>query len=240
MELGLEDRVVLVTGASSGIGRAAARAFAGERARVAITYHRNRAGAEGTAERVHAAGGDALVVELDLADAASVHHAVASVAARWGGIDVLVNNAFDVDLADGGWQPMLRTNLEGVLHTLDAALPAMGAGGWGRVLFVSSSLAEVGYGPAPLAAAKAALDGLCRTLARELGQRGILVNVVMPGITTTESALRRIPEQVRAQVTAMTPSQRLSSPEDVANALLFLGSPANGNITGQTLRVTGG
>ena len=246
MDLGLHDRVVLITGASSGIGAATARAFAGEGARVAITYHRNPEGAEQTADQVRAAGGKPLVARLDLGDSRGIHQAVAGVAERWGRIDVLVCNAFDVDAAvpersaQAGWQPMLRTNLEGVFHTLDATLPAMESLGWGRILFVSSSLAEVGFGDAALAAAKAALYGLCRTLARQLGPAGVLVNVVMPGVTTTGSALARIPEQVRAQVVAMTPSQRLSTPHDVANALLFLGSDANGNITGQVLRVTGG
>jgi len=238
MDLGLRDRVVLVSGASSGIGAATARAFGGEGARVAVTYHRNRAGAEQTAGQVREAGGEATVVRMDLADPASIHAAATQVADRWGGIGVLVGNAFDVDAES--WQPMLRTNLEGVFHTVDAVRPLMDGHGWGRILFVSSSLAEVGFGDPALAAAKAALYGLCRALARELGPAGILVNVVMPGITTTESALTRIPEQLRAQVAAMSPSQRLSDPDDVANALLFLGSPANGNITGQVLRVTGG
>jgi NAD(P)-dependent dehydrogenase (short-subunit alcohol dehydrogenase family) len=238
MDLGLRDKIVLVSGASSGIGAATARAYGGEGARVAVTYHRNRAGAEQTAAKVREAGGEAMVVAMDLADAPSIHAAAAQVARRWGGIDVLVGNAFDVDAES--WQPMLRTNLEGVFHTVDAVRPLMDGQGWGRILFVSSNLVEVGFGDAALAAAKAALYGLCRTLARELGPAGVLVNVVMPGLTTTESALTRIPDQLRAQVAAMTPSQHLSTPDDVANALVFLGSPANGNITGQVLRITGG
>jgi 3-oxoacyl-[acyl-carrier protein] reductase len=227
-----------VSGASSGIGAATARAYGGEGARVAVTYHRNRAGAEQTAANVREAGGEAMVVAMDLADAPSIHAATAQVARRWGGIDVLVGNAFDVDAES--WQPMLRTNLEGVFHTVDAVRPLMDGQGWGRILFVSSNLVEVGFGDAALAAAKAALYGLCRTLARQLGPAGVLVNVVMPGLTTTESALTRIPDQLRSQVAAMTPSQHLSTPDDVANALVFLGSPANGNITGQVLRITGG
>jgi len=138
MDTGLRDAVVLVTGASSGIGQAAARAFGREGARVAITYHTNEALAEETAQQVLETGGESFVVRLDLEDAASINAAISAVAEHWGGIDVLVVNAvawpqgrtgrdappFE-DIASAYWQQTLRSTLEGAFHTIQAALPAM-------------------------------------------------------------------------------------------------------------------
>jgi NAD(P)-dependent dehydrogenase (short-subunit alcohol dehydrogenase family) len=250
MELGLKDRRVLITGGSSGIGRAAAIAFAREGARVAITYRGDHAGATRTAEAT-----GAVAARLDLADADGVWRAIGDLAERLGGIDVLVNNAaettrhaeaFDpsapgfADTPPERWRPLLVTGLEGVFHTLQAALPAM-SGGWGRIAFVSSGAAERG-GPREeaYAASKAALTGLTASLARELGPAGILVNIVMPALTTTERVVSTVPEPVRTMIAGHAPTRRLSTPDDVANTLLFLCSTANGNITGETVRVTGG
>jgi NAD(P)-dependent dehydrogenase (short-subunit alcohol dehydrogenase family) len=256
MDYGLRNRVVLVTGGSSGIGRATAVAFGREQAKVAITFRANDEGAATTAAAVADAGGQSTAVRLDLADRDSIRSAVEDVAERWGGIDVLVNNAADTarhaeafnpagpgfaEIPPEHWQPQLLTGLDGIFHTLQAVLPAMRNRGWGRIAFVSSAAAERG-GPREeaYAASKAALTGLTASLARELGPDGILVNTVMPALTATERVNRTVPEPVRRMIASHLATGRLSTPDNVAAAIVFLCSSANGNITNETLRVTGG
>jgi len=256
MELGLRGRVVFVTGGSSGIGQATAVAFGREQANVAITYRTNTDGAKATVAAVTDAGGQAIAVRLELADPDSVRAALAETTARWGGIDVLVNNAAEtdrhaeafnpagpafVDIPPEHWQLQLTTGLDGIFHTLQAALPAMRGRDQGRIAFVSSAAAEHG-GPREqaYAATKSALTGLAASLARELGPDGILVNIVMPAMTTTDRVRRIVPEPVQQMIAGHLPTGRLSTPDDVANAIVFLCSTANGNITGETLHVTGG
>jgi NAD(P)-dependent dehydrogenase (short-subunit alcohol dehydrogenase family) len=248
METGLNDRVVLVTGASSGIGAATAAAFGAEGARVAITYHTNRTGAQATAHRVEAAGGKALVVALDLAAPASIGAAVGRVLDHWGQLDVLVANAVywgadrpdptirfeDVPLAQ--WQAMVNANVVGNAAVIGAVLPTMRARRWGRIVLVSSGAAEEGLpGPGPYGTAKAALHGLARSLAWEAGHDGVLVNVVAAGFTLTDRRWQP-PTDLLATLAARTPSRRLSTPGDVARLIVFLGSAANTNLTGELLR----
>jgi NAD(P)-dependent dehydrogenase (short-subunit alcohol dehydrogenase family) len=182
--------------------------------------------------------------------------AVGSVSQRWGGIDVLVASAVhwgaeslpdparrfeDVPAAE--WQQMIRANLEGTVATVQAVLPVMRGRADARIVLVSSDVARMRDPRYPglgiYAAAKAALSGLACGLVAEL--RGeVLVNIVCPGLTLTERNLARMPAQRRAERAVGIPTGRLSAPEDVADVILFLGSPANRNITGETLNVTGG
>lgn len=244
----LDDRVVLVTGSSSGIGRATAVAFGRERARVAVTYHTDEDGGESTATLVREAGGDAFVVQYDMMDRASIDAAVEAVIDRWGALDVLVNNAVPSgvgptpfpEVARESWQRFVHGIQDGVFHTVRAALPAMQEAGWGRIVSVSSSSAEGGTaGMASYATAKAGIHGLTGVLADEFGEEGILSNVVMPGMVLTERNLER-PKDVREAVAERTPSGRITTPEDVANLVVFLGSAANGNVNGAVVPVTGG
>lgn len=251
MDLGLRGHTALVTGSSSGIGRAAAVAFAGEGARVAVTYHRNRQGADETAQQVHAAGGETLITPYDLADRNVIRSSVATIEREWGVLNVLVNNAAPMDLsAPTGqpfedvplerWQSMLRQTLEGVAFTVQCAVPLMRRSGWGRIVTVSSDAVDGWPGLGPYATAKAGLHGLSRTLAVELGPANILSNVVMPAMVLTESVQERVPPEHKDQVKEHTPSRRLTTPEDVARLIVFLGSQANQQITGEIIRVTGG
>ena len=254
MDTGLRGKIVFVTGGSSGIGRATAVAFGREGARVALSYRNDRAGAAETAGMVGEAGGEALTVRYDLADESSIRRAVEEVVERWGALHVLVNNAVRWPGRGGSggvtlfeevpperWQEDTRTLLEGAYLTIQAVLPLMRAAGWGRIVNVSSSLAEDGMaGGAPYTAAKAGLHGLTRTLAKELAPAGILANVVMPGLTLTERARRAIPGEVLDGEAARTPTGRLTAPEEVAALVVFLGSAANGHVNGENIRVTGG
>lgn len=245
----LQDRVVLVTGSSSGIGRATAVAFGQEQARVAITYHSNRNGAEETADRVREASGDAFVVQYDMTDGESIDAAVQAVVDHWETITVLVNNAVpsglhptpfeDIQLAE--WQRLVQGIQDGVFHTVQAALPAMRTDDWGRIINISSSSAEIGSrNMAPYATAKAGVHGLTRVMATELGEEEILSNVVMPGMVLTEKNLEQVPQSDRETIAEQTPSKCITTPEDVADLVVFLGSTANGNINGAVIPVTGG
>jgi NAD(P)-dependent dehydrogenase (short-subunit alcohol dehydrogenase family) len=245
----MKGRVVLVTGASKGIGAATARAFGAEAARVAITYHTDRAGAEMVASSIEEAGGEAMVVPLRLAAPATAAEAAGAVTERWGDIDVLVANAVDwgsdappdpsvrfEDVPLDHWHRMMDANLIGTVAAVRSVLPGMRRNGWGRIVLISSSVAEEGIpGPGPYGTAKSSLYGLSRSLAWEGGRDGILVNVVAPGFTLTETRAA-FPDAVIAELAAGTPTRRLSDPDDVARLIVFLGSDANRNLTGEVLR----
>ena len=251
MDFGLKDQVVLVTGSSGGLGMAVALAYAAEGAKVAVTYHANRDGAQQTAQQVEAAGGEALIVQFDLDNPASIHAAVASIKDTWGALHVLVNNAVGANVAPNRglkfeevppdqWQGVINRALEGTYLTIQAALPLMRASGWGRIVNVSSDGAIHGVpGLAPYSSAKAGLSGLTITLAAELGPANILTNIVMPGFIATESNLQ-IQQNYLDMIQKGTPSGHLTTPEDVANLIVFLGSKANANVNGQTVLISGG
>ncbi|MFI9782661.1 SDR family NAD(P)-dependent oxidoreductase [Kitasatospora sp. NPDC051984] len=251
MDLGLRERVVLVTGATGGIGRAVARAYAAEGARVAVAYRSDRAAAEQFADEL---GGPerAFALPYDLEDPKSPQLAVAEVERRWGRLDVLVANAvrwgerripgtrFE-DVPEPDWLPVIDGNLAPTVRTVQAAVGGMRARGWGRIVLISSHNALGGNrGQEFYGAAKAGLHGLTRSLMWDLTGTDVLVNVVCPGLTTTERVAAGLPAPVRERETAATPSGRLSSPEEVARAVLYLGSAANGNVTGEALAVAGG
>ncbi|TDD12631.1 SDR family NAD(P)-dependent oxidoreductase [Nonomuraea diastatica] len=252
MELGLTGKSVLVTGASSGIGRAAARLFAAEGARVALTYRVNKDGAQSTVTEIERAGGTAIALQYDLGDAASIRTAVDGVIDAHGGVDVLVANASpwsgphlpprafeDVPVAE--WQTQLREELDGAFHTVQAVLPSMKARGWGRLVFVSAASVRSGIpGEEAFIASKAGINAFSRTLASEAGTSGILSVVVSPGATATDTTRRALPPKVMSRVAASAATGRISTPEEVARAIVFLGSEANGNITGTIVEVTGG
>ncbi|GLZ36632.1 SDR family oxidoreductase [Actinokineospora sp. NBRC 105648] len=248
MDWGVRDRTVLVTGGGKGIGLAVARAFHAEGARVALTWRSD----EEVAARVAAELGErACHVRYALDEPGSPDAAVAEVCARWGGVDVLVANAlvrprrrgpgerFE-DFSPDEWEPLL-SNVSGVVRTVQAVLGGMRERGWGRIVLVSSHVAVDGkprqeiYG-----AVKMAMHGLMRSLTWDVGGDGVLVNVVSPGLTVTEGVVKVLPEVVREEEVRVTPTGRLSTPEEVAAAVLFLGSGANGNVSGEVLTVAGG
>jgi len=247
MDIGVRNRVVLVTGGSSGIGAAVAQRYGEEGAQVALTYRTNAAAADTVATQIRDKGGDAMTVAMDLNDPASVTAAVDAVTQQWGTVDILVANAVrwdaggppdpsatfeDVPLTE--WTASLDANVTGVVAAIRHVLPGMRARRWGRVVLVSSSVAEQGIpGPGPYGAAKAALHGLVRTLAWNAGRDGVLVNAVLPGFTLTD---RQAGSPLVDRLTATVPSRRLSGADDVARLILFYGSAANANVTGELVR----
>jgi 3-oxoacyl-[acyl-carrier protein] reductase len=252
METNLAGRSVLITGATGGIGQAIARAFGAEGARVAVAYHEAKDAALRLAEELGSAEGRALAVHYALDRPGSPEQAVAEVTEAWGEVDILVANAMRwgtrrtpgivlEDVPAGEWEPVIGENLLPTVRTVQLAVPSMRRRGWGRIVLISSHIAADGRrGQEFYGAAKAGLHGFARSVAWDLGASGILVNVVAPGLTLTRRVAEGLPEAVRTGEQAATPTGRLSSPEDVANAVVFLCSSANGNITGEVLTVSGG
>ncbi|MEV4570547.1 SDR family oxidoreductase [Nonomuraea sp. NPDC049419] len=264
MELGLAGKVVLVTGGSGSIGAAMAEAFAAEGARVALTFRDNAQRAEELAGVIGERGGRAMVVKYDLADPAAIRSCVSAVLDEWGRLDVLVLSAsaqdgtrtapvnFE-DVPPEEWSPLLRADVEGSFHTVQAVLPAMRRQAWGRIILISANIVARGAtGDEAFVSSKMALHGLGRTLATELAPDGILVNVVAPGATVSRGFLRRFPEEKQARFAELDdvqikrmlnqdrPVGKVSTPADVANTVLFLASEANGNVSGQVIHVAGG
>lgn len=251
MDLGIEGRVALITGSSQGIGRATAEAFAREGARVVVTYRHHADKAEAVVDAIRRRDGEAFAVFYDLGSRESIEAAVGAAVARFGGIDILVNNAaargtppaepplFE-QIADADWRPLLRENVEGAFSTIQAALPAMRRGQWGRIVNVSSDIAAVGLpGAGWYAAAKSALHGVTRTLAKELAPAGVLVNVVMPGTTLTERFATLVAEAAARGEDTEPAAGRWLVPEEIARVIVFLCSAANTAITGEIVRVSG-
>lgn len=236
----LEGRVAIVTGASRGIGRATALLF---RAEGAVVIGWDLSWGETPAPD----GADDLRAEVDLRDAEAVRFEAGRVLDAAGRVDILVNNAGVTrgflpaeSLSPSAWDLMLDTNARGALHAVQAVAPAMRARGYGRILNVSSVLARHGFpGQTAYAASKAAIEGMTRVWARELGPWGITVNAVAPGYVRTAMNDANGPA-VERQVVERTPLGRLGESEDVARAFLFLASDEASFVTGAVLPVDGG
>lgn len=237
-----EGKVALVTGSTRGIGRAVAERLGRDGARVVVTG-RN---AEAAARVAEALPGEALGLGLDVADPDSVAATVAQILDAWGRIDILVNNAgitrdnLTLRLKPADWQAVLDTNLTGAFLCAKACLRPMVRARTGAIINISSVVGALGNaGQANYCAAKAGLEGLTRSLAREYANRGIRVNAVAPGYIATDMTAE-LPESVRENLLAQVPLARLGRPEDVAEAVAFLASDRAAYITGQVLHVNGG
>ena len=241
----LDGKVALVTGSSRGIGRAIALELARCGAVVAINHLAQDEEARRVAEEIRGHGGRVGIYPTDVGDAPAVAGMVARVEAELGPIGVLVNNAGITrdrtlrKMALAEWSEVLRVNLSGVFHCTQAVVPGMMTRGFGRIVSLSSIVAESGaFGQANYAAAKAGVLGFTRASALELARHGITINAICPGYIQT-AMLAAVPEEVRKAVLERIPLGRFGKPEDVATFVRFLVTEGD-YVTGQTLHVNGG
>jgi len=244
-----KDQVALVTGASSGIGRATAEAMAREGARVGVNYCKNREGAEQAAETIREAGGEALVVCGDVTHNSGVLAMVQAVREKWGRVDILVNNAGDLlrrctlaDMTEESWDQVMALNLKSVFLCVKAVWEEMAARKSGCIVNVTSIAGRNGGGPgaAAYASAKGGLLTYTKSLAKELAPHNIRVNGIAPGIIATPFHERNSTREVFERMVAPIPLGRAGTAEEIANVIIFLASPAARYITGETIEVNGG
>jgi 3-oxoacyl-[acyl-carrier protein] reductase len=253
-DTGLKNKVAIVTGGSAGIGRATALGFAEEGARVAVwdVVDKN---SSALIKEVEQAGGKGIFQAVNVADGKSIEAAVAEVVAKWGRIDVLVNNAGitrDAQLAkwkdgqlvatmtDEQWDAVIGVNLKGVFACTRAVVPHMIKQGGGVILSASSVVALYGnFGQTNYMATKTGVIGMTKTWARELGKYNIRVNAVAPGFIGTEM-VRAMPPKVVDGMIAHTPMGKLGEPRDIANAYVWLASDQAAFVHGTVLSVDGG
>lgn len=247
----LKDKVTLITGGASGIGRAAAETFAREGAKVVICDVNEEAGKALVAQL----GNDATFYKVNVADRQEVQAWVDDVVARYGHVDVLINNAgitrdgLFVKMKDGelvkqmeeaAFDLVVDINLKGVFNCAQAVAPYMIKQGAGVILNVSSVVGLYGnFGQTNYVATKSAVIGMTKVWARELGRFGVRVNAIAPGFIATEM-VQKMPEKVLEDMKAKTPLGRLGKPEDIANAFLWLASDEAAYVHGTTISVDGG
>ena len=244
--MSLDERIVLVTGGSRGIGRAICLYLAGQGATVGINYVSNSAAAQEVLAEITAQGGQGFISGFDVADSKAVQKAIKEITAEHGGIDILVNNAgitrdgLMARMKDDDWDAVLSTNLKGAFTCSKAAMRGMMKKRWGRIINITSVIGFLGNaGQVNYASAKAGLVGLTKSMARELAGRQITVNCVAPGYIITDMTTD-LSEDIQEKIKAEIPLGTLGTPEDVAGAVAYLASEESKYMTGQTLHVNGG
>ncbi|MCE5286935.1 MAG: 3-oxoacyl-[acyl-carrier-protein] reductase [Pelosinus sp.] len=242
----VDGKVAIVTGASRGIGRAIAIKLAKAGAKVLINYAGNVKAAEEVKEIITQGGGEAVVYQANVANSEEVKAMVKVAIEAFGGVDILVNNAGitrDVPLAmmkEEDFDAVINTNLKGVYNCTKAIIKPMLKRKGGKIINMASVVGLMGNaGQANYAAAKAGLIGFTKSTARELASRNITANAIAPGFIATEMT-QAMTDQAKAEMSGKIPLGRPGTPEDVADAVLFLASDVAKYITGQTLNVDGG
>ncbi len=240
------SRVALVTGGSRGIGRAIAQLLATQGHRVALNYTTNEVAANAAVEAIAAAGGSAIAVQADVGDPDSVTAMFAMVDERLGSVEILVNNAgitrdaLVLRMGVEAWDEVIETNLRSVYLVSKAALRGMLRARWGRIVSISSVSGVAGNpGQANYAASKAGIIGFTKSVAREVGSRGITVNAVAPGFIETDMT-NALGDEITTAVRERIALGRLGQPEEVAAAVGYLASDDASYVTGHTLVVDGG
>lgn len=241
----LNGQIALVTGASRGIGAAVALAL-GKQGAIVIGTATTAGGAEQISQALQQGGVRGEGMALDVNDAAQIESALKAIAEKFGVITILVNNAgitrdtLLMRMSEDDWDAVLSTNLKSVFRLSQAVLRPMMKARQGRIVSISSVVGHMGNaGQTNYAAAKAGMAGFTKSLAREVGSRGITVNCVAPGFIDTDMT-RALSEEQRSGLIQHVPVGRFGSVEDIAAAVAFLVSPAAGYITGETLHVNGG
>lgn len=240
------SRVALVTGGSRGIGRAVAQLLAAQGHRVAVNYAANEVAADAAVGAIVAAGGNAIAVQADVGDPDSVTAMFAMVGERLGSVEILVNNAgitrdaLVLRMGVEAWDDVIETNLRSVYLVSKAALRGMLRARWGRIVSISSVSGVAGNpGQANYAASKAGIIGFTKSVAREVGSRGITVNAVAPGFIETDMT-DALGDEITTAARERIALGRLGQPEEVAAAVGYLASDDASYVTGHTLVVDGG
>jgi 3-oxoacyl-[acyl-carrier protein] reductase len=245
----LRDQVALITGASSGIGRATAEAMARQGARVVVNYSKNRAGADAAVTTIREAGHEAILFQADVTRNADVQAMVGAVREAWGHIDILVNNAGDLiarrtlaDMTEEYWDQIMALNLKSAFLCTKAVWEEMAARNNGCIINITSIAGRNGGGPGATAyaAAKGGLLTYTKGVAKELASHGVRVNAVAPGVIATPYHERHSPPDLFQKYTASIPAGHAGTAEEVADVIVFLASPAARYIIGETIEVNGG
>lgn len=240
----LQNKVVVITGAGNGIGKATASLFAKEGAKVVVADI-NYEAALAVADEINGNYGEALPVQVDVTKFESVGGMAQEALNEYGRIDVLINNAGIVSdktllkMKREQWDKVVAVNMTGVRNCASAVAPIMVQQGSGNIISASSVVADGNVGQTNYAATKAAVNSMTRTWARELGPKGIRVNAVAPGYTNTDM-MSAVPEDILDKLKAQVPLRRLGEPEEIAEAYLWLASKKSKYVNGTILHIDGG
>lgn len=249
MDIRFDSKIVIVTGASSGIGKATAIEFAKSGASVVVHYNSNKNGADSVVAEISKIGQKSIAIGGDLSQKASVDQLISETVKTFGGIDILVNNAGTLverksieEMEDALWDRVIDVNMKSAFLCCNAAIPHMKKRTGGRIVNISSIAARNGggLGAGHYSAAKAGVMAMTKNLAKELAGSGILVNNVSPGVITTPYHDEYSTSESRKMFANNTPLKREGTPEEVAFSILFLASEQASFITGETLEINGG
>ena len=244
----LMGKVAVVTGASKGIGASIAKHLAAEGAAVVVDYASSKAGADKVVGEIASAGGKAIAVQADMAKKADIEKLFAETKKAFGRLDILVNNAGIYgfvpleNVTEEYFHQQFNLNVLGLILACQAAVKLFGSSG-GNIISISSVVSTLGFPNASVySGTKGAVDAITRSLAKELGSRGIRVNAINPGMVDTEGtqSAGMTADEMRKQIEAQTPLGRIGKPQDIAGLALYLASPDSSWITGETFVISGG